>query len=80
MEWFKEYLLQNWALILILTAFVVMQIITVFLDRKTKRRMYILIGAGLYSVFLVYALIRQSNKQPSLTLYFEDKIFYETIQ
>ena len=54
MEWFKEYLLQNWALILILTAFVVMQIITVFLDRKTKRRMYILIGAVFALSFVTF--------------------------
>lgn len=45
MDLFKEYLLQNWPLILILLAFVIMLIITVFLDRKTIMRMFLLIGA-----------------------------------
>ena len=39
----KEYLLQNWSLILILSAFAIALRITVFLDKKAIRRMYILI-------------------------------------
>lgn len=39
----KEYLLQNWPLILVLSAFAVALHITVFMDRKTIRRMYVLI-------------------------------------
>ena len=40
----KEYIIYNWALILVLIAFVIMLMITVFIDKKTKIRMYILIG------------------------------------
>jgi len=40
----KEYLLQNWALILILIAFVIMLKTTVFLERKVVKKMYILIA------------------------------------
>ena len=45
MDIFKEYLLYNWALVLVLLAFVIMLIITVFLDKKTVIGMFILIGA-----------------------------------
>ena len=44
MEVFTSYLLQNWGVILILLAFVVVLKITVFLDKTTVRRMYILIA------------------------------------
>ncbi len=40
----KEYLLQNWAQILILIAFVIMLKTTVFLERKVVKKMYILIA------------------------------------
>lgn len=53
MEAFSNYLLQNWALILILLAFVIMLRITVFLDKKTVMRMYILIAA----VFLLSIIV-----------------------
>ena len=49
----KEYLLQNWSLILILSAFAIALHITVFLDKKTIRRMYILI----VSVFLLSIVV-----------------------
>ena len=39
---FKEYLIQNWALILILAAFSISLKTTVFLDKRTTRRMLIL--------------------------------------
>lgn len=42
---FKDYLLQNWPLILILLAFTISLLTTVFLEKKTVIRMYILIGA-----------------------------------
>lgn len=45
MDVLKEYILQNWALILVLMAFAIMLIITVFLDSRTIKRMYILISA-----------------------------------
>ena len=41
----KSYLLQNWTMLLVLAAFAVALHITVFLDKKTIRRMYILIAA-----------------------------------
>ena len=44
MDIFKEYLIQNWALILVLMAFVILLMITVFLNKSTIRKMYILIG------------------------------------
>lgn len=53
MELFTSYILQNWALILVLLAFVIMLMITVFLDRITIIRMYILIGA----VFLLSIIV-----------------------
>lgn len=47
----KEYLLQNWPLLLVLAAFAIALSITVFLDKKTIRRMYILIvGVFLLSI------------------------------
>ena len=45
MDVLKEYILQNWALILVLMAFAIMLIVTVFLDSRTIKRMYILISA-----------------------------------
>ena len=41
--YFSEYLMQNWSLMLILSAFAIALHITVFLDKKTIRRLYILI-------------------------------------
>ena len=48
-----EYLSQNWSLILILVAFAIVLKITVFLDRKTTIRMYILI----VSIFLLSIIV-----------------------
>lgn len=53
MDIFKEYILQNWALILILIAFAIALKITVFLNRSTIRRMYFLIIA----VFLLSIIV-----------------------
>ena len=39
----KSYILQNWTMLLILAAFAIALRISVFLDRKTTRRMYVLI-------------------------------------
>lgn len=49
----KDYLIQNWALILVLLAFAISLRVTVFLDKKTMRRMYILILA----VFLLSIVV-----------------------
>ena len=53
MEVFKEYLLQNWALILVLIAFAIMLKITVFLDKRKILRLYLLI----ISVFLLSIVV-----------------------
>ena len=45
MVMFKEYLLQNWPLILVLLAFAISVVMTVFLDKKTKRRIFVLMVA-----------------------------------
>ena len=48
---FKEYLLQNWSLLLVLSAFAIALHITVFLDKKTIRRMLALVvGVFLLSI------------------------------
>ncbi len=48
---YKEFIIQNWAIILILIAFIILLKITVFLDNKTIRRMCILIiGIFLLSI------------------------------
>ena len=44
MEMFKSYILQNWILILILSAFAIVLVITSFLDKKAEKRLFILIG------------------------------------
>lgn len=49
----KEYLLQNWSLILILSAFAIALRITVFLDKKIIKRLYALI----VSVFLLSLVV-----------------------
>ena len=53
MDALKEYIIYNWALILVLIAFVIMLMITVFIDKKTKIKMYILIGV----VFLLSIIV-----------------------
>ncbi len=50
---FKDYILQNWILILILAAFAISLRITVFLEKKTIRRMYVLI----VSIFLLSIVV-----------------------
>ena len=50
-KYFSEYLIQNWSLMLCLSAFTIALHITVFLDKKTIRRLYVLIvGVFLLSV------------------------------
>ena len=53
MDVLKEYILQNWALILVLMAFAIMLVITVFLNKSTIKRMYILIA----SVFILSLVV-----------------------
>ena len=59
MELFKSYILQNWILILILAAFVIVLITTSFMDKKATKRMYVLIAivfALSICVFIEFAL------------------------
>ena len=51
---FNGYILQNWSMILILLAFVISLNITVFLDKKTIKRMYTLIIAIFLLSVIVY--------------------------
>lgn len=51
----REFILQNWAIILILTAFAILLKTTVFLDKKTIRRMYVLICVVLLLSVIVFA-------------------------
>ncbi len=44
MDAFKNYILQNWILILILAAFAIVLGTTAFMDKKATRRLYVLIG------------------------------------
>lgn len=53
MEIFKSYILQNWILILILTAFIVVLIINSFLGKRATRRIYFLIA----SVFVLSIIV-----------------------
>ena len=41
----KEYIFQNWTMLLLLAAFTIALHITVFMDKKTIQRMYVLIAA-----------------------------------
>lgn len=50
---FKEYIMENWPLILILPAFAISLFTNVFLDKKTKRRTLILIG----TIFLLSIVV-----------------------
>lgn len=51
----KEYLLQNWSLILVLSAFAIALRITVFMDKKTIKRMYVLIVGTFLLSLVVFA-------------------------
>ena len=63
MELIREYLIQNWSVILILLAFAVMLKVTVFLDQKVIKKMYILVivlFAFSMTVFFEYYLEEQN--------------------
>ena len=63
-----DYLIQNWALILVLLAFVIMLSITVFLSKKTVRRMFLLIAAVFILSILVFYEFRlsETNELPKV--------------
>lgn len=71
MNVFLEYLLQNWAMILVLIAFAIMLKITVFLDKKTVHRMYILIGVVFLLSIIVYTEfhLMEINEYPSVRVW-----------
>ena len=64
----KEYLLQNWSLVLILSAFAIALHISVFLDKKTIRRMYVLIGGMFLLSVSVFIEFNVANTAPELWL------------
>ncbi len=66
---FKEYLIQNWPLILILLAFIISLITTVFLEKKTTLRMYFLIGFIFALSIVVF-----------VEFYFANQIEYRTLR
>ena len=51
---FKDYIIQNWPLILILSAFVISLVTTVFLEKRRRIRMYVLIGSLLLLSIVVF--------------------------
>lgn len=57
----KGYLLQNWPLLLILIAFVISLITTVFLDKKTTIRMYVLVATVFLLSIVVYVEFSVAN-------------------
>ena len=59
---FSDYLLQNWALILVLLAFVISLMTTVFLDKKTIRRYYILIAIVFVLSILVFIEFQMADQ------------------
>ena len=59
---FGDYILQNWPLILILAAFTISLLTTVFLDKKTVIRMYFLIGAIFLLSIVVFIEFQISGK------------------
>ena len=69
MEIFKSYILHNWILVLILSAFVIILATTAFLDRKATRRTYELTGFIFVLSIIVF-----------IEFYFEDDIKYKTLR
>lgn len=65
---FKEYLLHNWALVLVLLAFVISLLTTVFLDKKTVRRYYVLIYATFLLSVMVFVEFSIADKSEYRTL------------
>ena len=66
---FKAYILQNWILILILATFVIILITTAFLDKKTTRRLIVLIAV----IFLLSISV-------FVEFYLESDIKYRTLR
>lgn len=54
MEFLKQYILQNWALILTIPAFIIMLCTSIFIDRKTTKRTIILVASIFVFSILVF--------------------------
>ena len=67
MEALKEYILQNWILILILTAFALILATTAFIDKKATRRLYVLIG-GLFVLSIIVFIEFYFENEPGFTM------------
>lgn len=69
---FVNYLFQNWATILVLLAFVIVLRITVFLDKHSKARMYILIAAVFVLSIVVFVefYLAELNTLPDVRIVF----------
>ena len=71
MDAFKNYILQNWILILILAAFGIVLGTTGFIDKKATRRLYVLIGvvfALSISVFIEFYYEAESSFRTARTV------------
>ena len=71
MDAFKNYILQNWILILILAAFAIVLGTTGFIDKKATRRLYVLIGAVFLlsiSVFIEFYYENESSFRTARTV------------
>ena len=71
MDAFKNYILQNWILILILAAFAIVLGTTGFIDKKATRRLYVLIGVVFFlsiSVFIEFYYENESSFRTARTV------------
>ena len=68
MDAFINYLLQNWSVILVLLAFAIVLKTTVFLDKTTVRRMYILIAVVFVFSIVVFTefYLMEKHKYPEV--------------
>ncbi|SDB58485.1 diguanylate cyclase (GGDEF) domain-containing protein [Ruminococcaceae bacterium FB2012] len=64
----KEYLLQDWSLILLLSAFAIALKITVFFDKTTIRRMYVLIVGVFLLSLVVFVEFNYTSQAGHVTL------------
>jgi diguanylate cyclase (GGDEF)-like protein len=64
----KSYVLQNWTMLLILAAFAIALRISVFLDKKTLRRMYVLIAAVFLLSITVFMEFNYANSAEHRTV------------
>lgn len=68
MDFFKGYVLDNWILVLILAAFIIVLATTAFLDRKATVRMYILIASVFIMSIIVFTEFYIANNPDTIML------------